>query len=161
MNCGVIQVYEVLYLSGDEFVWSGRGDAQTQQQPSEPPNEPCSQRVRESDAQALAVPGPMARQASCGTVANALETEVRRDQARGADLGCEPLLSADYDDALTTSEACIRMWIAAVLIDKERGDRLTDGECAILSLLGLEPSWAQRMIDRAPSPGRVCRPRFT
>lgn len=158
--CEVIQVYEVLYFSGDEFGWKAGGIALEQRGPSNPLNETFPKQDNDSGPEVQNGSGVQPSPKLCGAVAIEPRTEGQREQAPGADPG-EPLLpSMPYDDSLTSSDACIRLWIAAVLMDKERGDRLTIGECEILSLLGLEPSWVQRMIDKAPSPGKVCRPRF-
>lgn len=160
-ECEVIQVYDVFYFSDGEFSWKASGVVHEQWEASARQSEADRRNCDDSDQKVRNEPGLKPSAAFCGTAATKRSAKGRTGQTRAADPGEPPLPYMRYDDTLTTSEACIRLWIAVVLADKVRGDRLTSDERKISSLLGLEPSWVQRMIDKAPTSGKVCRPGFT
>lgn len=154
-------MYEVLYLSGGEFSCKASGVAHEQWEASDRPNEHERRRGDDSDQKDQNGPSLKPSTVLSGTVATGRSAVGQIEQTPAAGPEDPSLPFMRYDDTLTTSEACIRLWIAVLLADKVRGDRLTRGERKILSLLGLEASWVQRMIDKAPSSGKVCRPGFT
>ena len=150
-------MYDVLYFSGDEVVWGGAGMQEAGERPSSSPSRRRFQAAGDSHRETTSELDACAQKAPCKAGSVKRESDNRRSQLADVDPREATLQPMTYDDRLTTPEACIRLWISVLLIDKERGDRLTKRECEILSTLGLEASWVQRMIDTAPSVGKVCR----
>lgn len=149
-------MFEVLYLSGGDFSCKTIGVAHEQLEASDKQNEAERRRGDDSEQKAQNGPGFKPSSVLCGTVATERNAVGQIEQTPAASPEDPSLTLMRYDVTLTTSEACIHLWIAVLLPNKVLGDRLTRGEQKILSLLGLEASWVQRMIDKAPSSGKVC-----
>ena len=148
----VIEMYEVVIPAADDFVQSS-GEASEKWEPKVP----NARRGQQSEHPGQDGFSPFGKHAWDWSN---IPTPQEISPAAGADARDDPAPpEMYYNDDLSTADSCIRLWISVILVDKLRGDKLTSAEREILSFLGLEASWVQRMIDNAPDEGRLLNSR--